>query len=863
VAELSAIAPDGVTVGTSMTLASGEPAGFDTTARLLIENLLRLESGSATISDTASSLDGSPADPAAAEAVLTAMTPLGTKVTLGAPTIADYWLSAERGNTGIVLDGFVPDEATRDRLEAMDSVDASGLELGRGAPERFISAVDYVVEVLGRMSEGRATIAGTTITLDGRASTLSEYTAVLAKVELGAPQGLTFGTLAIRPPMATTFTFAADKSPEGSFSLTGYVSSESLRESLLGSLPGDADDRLVLADGSPEDFEVLASRAIEVLKLLDSGKVSYDGAAWAIDGAVDAPAKALAVQRAFDAAGLREAGWSYEVALPRPQDQPVLPIIDPYAWRAQKSADGSLLISGFSPSDQFKRYLAVHAGVALTDSSAVGAGAPEHFIRDAMAGLDALLDMQQGAISLSSGNWMLTGNVETAADRHVIESQLVAAADTSAWHVAIQASDAAPVVSPFTWSASKSADGAFALSGYVPTDELRRAIAGRAGTVATDSTLVGSGEPAGFAASVEAGLTALSALQSGQLTYDGRGWSIAGQPLTPADAEAATRALEAAETSGWTVALAAPTQSNPAEPPAADTVAEVPAPVESALPEAAPLPEEPVSPVEAEPAVEPPPTEVAIAEPVPETPPATSVVRNYVFDARKVIGEPVALAGSVPADPMRRFLAVITGTEPSETLQVGGDLPADFIPNAEAGTRALMLLADGEFGLDGDTWVFAGRAETEADRQAALTALAVVPTLDQWQTDVTLLPPLLVCEQTVNAFQTRNAILFESGSARMAEASATAIEELSGYLAQCPEATVSVEGHTDSDGDADANLALSVSRAEAVVNALISRGVSPDRLYAIGYGESLPVASNETRAGKQANRRIAFTLADD
>ena len=51
--------------------------------------------------------------------------------------------------------------------------------------------------------------------------------------------------------------------------------------------------------------------------------------------------------------------------------------------------------------------------------------------------------------------------------------------------------------------------------------------------------------------------------------------------------------------------------------------------------------------------------------------------------------------------------------------------------------------------------------------------------------------------------------------------------------------------------------------AEAVVDALILRGIGPERLYAIGYGESLPIASNETRAGKQANRRIVFTLADE
>jgi outer membrane protein OmpA-like peptidoglycan-associated protein len=89
-----------------------------------------------------------------------------------------------------------------------------------------------------------------------------------------------------------------------------------------------------------------------------------------------------------------------------------------------------------------------------------------------------------------------------------------------------------------------------------------------------------------------------------------------------------------------------------------------------------------------------------------------------------------------------------------------------------------------------------------------------------------------------------------------------ALDELAGYLALCPAAEIHVEGHTDADGGDDANLALSVARAEAVVEALTARGVGPERLYAIGYGESLPVAANDTRAGKQANRRIAFTVDD-
>lgn len=876
VAEMSALAPAGVTVATSMTLASGAPSGFDTSAKLLLENLLKLESGSASISDSTLSLDGAPADVLVAEGVRTAMTSTGAQVTLGAPRVPDYWFSAERGVSGIVLDGFVPDAAMRDRLEATEGVDASGVELGRGAPDRFESAVDYVVEALGRMSEGRATIQGTVITIDGRAATLPDYTAVQTTLQLGAPQGLILGDVTVKPPMATEFAFVVEKSASGAYSLSGYVPSDEAHQALLDSVPDGTADSLVLADGSPAGFETQAEQAIDLLGLLDSGKVTYDDTGWSLSGAVDTPPKALAARQAFDAAGLRASGWSYDVTLPKAEAQAALPIIDPYAWRAQKSADGSLLISGFAPTEQFKRYVEVHVGGKVVDSSGVGAGAPDGFVRDAIAGLDALLGMQQGSISLAAGSWTLTGNVSAAADRYAIETRLAAATDSSNWHLAIQAADAAPVVSPFTWSASKSATGAYTLAGYVPTGELRNTLAVRAGTVAADSTLVGSGEPDGFAADAVAGLDALSKLQSGQVGFDGQAWSISGQALTVADAGAAKAVLESSgRTAAWTVAIAEPPVAPAAElqaaevaqPEAPAAAADETAPAEAAVAEGAPAPEAPpveapAAPVETTPAA-PDSVEVAETVPQPETPPATPVVRNYVFDAKKTIGAPVALAGTVPADPMRRFLAVITGSELGDALQVGDNLPADFIINAEAGTRALMLLADGEFGLDGDKWVFTGRAETEADKQAALTALAVVPTLDQWETSVTLLPPLLVCDEKVGAFQSRNAILFESGSARIAEASDGPISELAGYLALCPEATVNVEGHTDADGEADANLALSVSRAEAVVDALIARGVSPDRLYAVGYGESLPVASNETRAGKQANRRIAFTLADE
>lgn len=72
--------------------------------------------------------------------------------------------------------------------------------------------------------------------------------------------------------------------------------------------------------------------------------------------------------------------------------------------------------------------------------------------------------------------------------------------------------------------------------------------------------------------------------------------------------------------------------------------------------------------------------------------------------------------------------------------------------------------------------------------------------------------------------------------------------------------TVDVAGHADSTGPDDYNQALSQRRADAVAQALVSNGVQPVRVVAVGFGESRPIADNATVAGRQANRRVEIKL---
>ncbi len=106
-------------------------------------------------------------------------------------------------------------------------------------------------------------------------------------------------------------------------------------------------------------------------------------------------------------------------------------------------------------------------------------------------------------------------------------------------------------------------------------------------------------------------------------------------------------------------------------------------------------------------------------------------------------------------------------------------------------------------------------------------------------------------------------VLFATGQAQLVEGGRSSLEEVVDLLQTEPDKKIRVEGHTDSRGDAEANLQLSEQRAQAVREALISLGVSADRVTALGMGEDFPIASNEDEDGRAQNRRVDVILLDN
>ncbi len=99
-------------------------------------------------------------------------------------------------------------------------------------------------------------------------------------------------------------------------------------------------------------------------------------------------------------------------------------------------------------------------------------------------------------------------------------------------------------------------------------------------------------------------------------------------------------------------------------------------------------------------------------------------------------------------------------------------------------------------------------------------------------------------------------INFDTGKADIKPEHQSVIQEIVSLLTQNPGIRLIVEGHTDNVGDSESNKVLSEERAKMVVNALVQKGISSERLQAVGYGQEKAVADNSTDDGRAKNRRV-------
>jgi outer membrane protein OmpA-like peptidoglycan-associated protein len=106
-------------------------------------------------------------------------------------------------------------------------------------------------------------------------------------------------------------------------------------------------------------------------------------------------------------------------------------------------------------------------------------------------------------------------------------------------------------------------------------------------------------------------------------------------------------------------------------------------------------------------------------------------------------------------------------------------------------------------------------------------------------------------------------VLFDTDQSNLKSGGVRNVQKLADFFRQYPQRTVMIEGFTDSTGSDSHNQTLSDRRADSVRTALLGMGMTSDRITARGYGESYPVTSNDTAAGRQLNRRVEIVVSDD
>jgi outer membrane protein OmpA-like peptidoglycan-associated protein len=105
-----------------------------------------------------------------------------------------------------------------------------------------------------------------------------------------------------------------------------------------------------------------------------------------------------------------------------------------------------------------------------------------------------------------------------------------------------------------------------------------------------------------------------------------------------------------------------------------------------------------------------------------------------------------------------------------------------------------------------------------------------------------------------------NSLLFDVNSAVIKPGGIDGLTKVADVLNRYPETTITVKGHTDSTGSEANNQELSERRAKSVGDFLIGKGVDPGRVTWVGYGEQLPIAGNDTEAGRLQNRRVELEI---
>lgn len=593
--------------------------------------------------------------------------------------------------------------------------------------------------------------------------------------------------------------------------LSGFVPSEGFRTALLAAtrraMPdGEIRDEMVLARGAPTVINSAITFILSRLAIFSTATLTITDSTLAVSGVAVDPA---AFATAYD---IFRAQVPDQLAL-GPID--ILPArVDPFVWSADYDGS-SLTLAGFVPDVDVEGSLLATAretfpDVAIVDEMRIASGAPDGFADAAAFAVGTLARFDSGGVALDGMLLDITGKAKTVDDYETVVEAFSGALPRG---MRVVSSAIAPAtVLSYGWRGEK-ADGKVTLAGFVSSPQAKDEVLATArelfaGNNLVDNVRIAVGEPRmDWIGGIKFAMSQLARLDQGSVVLGDQIFSIEGEALSP------EAFIELHNDNAQTLPASLELQSADVRPPLVSPYRFVAA----------------------------------------RTPTAIRLEGHVTSQAERE-----AIVGA--AKDTFGTLALV------DNLVYASGAPNGFIGAAMVSLHAVSRLGGGKSDISDTTITISGGAYyPTAEGAVADAVLETMPDGFNVALAITVRHPAqpvapLRCRDLLQRALSVGRIQFDGGNADVSSDSFGPLDRVAATIERCRDTTIEVGAHTDSDGSTAQNLELSRARADAIVEYLVDAGVKRERMAAVGYGESSPVADNATTPGKAANRRIEFIL---
>nr|MDJ0924878.1 OmpA family protein [Acidimicrobiia bacterium] len=209
------------------------------------------------------------------------------------------------------------------------------------------------------------------------------------------------------------------------------------------------------------------------------------------------------------------------------------------------------------------------------------------------------------------------------------------------------------------------------------------------------------------------------------------------------------------------------------------------------------------------------------------------------------------------------------------TVKEGADSERDWLSKILSLMQiGAQTLPEGEIFVNANVQLvqISGEYETRQERRDARDAIedVIAETTFAFVSGLTIPePPAFTPEDVIELQENLDDLIegkvveFELNSDVLTSVGAALLDEIIDALEKFPAVPIEIGGHTDNQGEPVANLDLSERRAQTAFDYLVANGQDPERFVVVGYGEDVPIASNDTAEGRARNRRIEFRALEE